>query len=99
MTGDVGRTGQSHGSSTSNRAAALKPPHLRAVIPVFSPTGIHSERVTPAECRRQRRLRRARAKAPTDLAAQRTTGPRRVPADPGAGSGRSRCRHPVVRVP
>ncbi|MFC4504970.1 MULTISPECIES: CocE/NonD family hydrolase [Streptomyces] len=46
-TGDVGQMGQSYGSITSYRAAALKPPHLRAIIPIVSPTDIYSEWVYP----------------------------------------------------
>lgn len=46
-TGDVGQVGQSYGSITSYRAAALKPPHLRAIIPIVSPTNIYSEWVYP----------------------------------------------------
>ncbi|MFJ2111258.1 CocE/NonD family hydrolase [Streptomyces sp. NPDC087850] len=46
-TGDVGQLGSSYGSITTYRAAALKPPHLRAIIPIVSPTDIYSEWVYP----------------------------------------------------
>lgn len=46
-TGDVGQVGASYGSITAYRAAALKPPHLRAIIPIVSPTNIYSEWVYP----------------------------------------------------
>ncbi|MEU3619523.1 CocE/NonD family hydrolase [Streptomyces sp. NPDC006872] len=46
-TGDVGQMGQSYGSISSYRAAALQPPHLRAIIPIVSPTNIYSEWVYP----------------------------------------------------
>ncbi|MFJ2211144.1 CocE/NonD family hydrolase [Streptomyces sp. NPDC101062] len=46
-TGDVGQMGESYGSITSYRAAALKPPHLRAIIPIVSPTDIYAEWVYP----------------------------------------------------
>ncbi|MGV9947022.1 CocE/NonD family hydrolase [Rhodococcus aetherivorans] len=46
-TGDVGQTGSSYGSITSYRVAALNPPHLRAIMPIVSPTNIYAEWVYP----------------------------------------------------
>lgn len=46
-TGDIGQVGQSYGSITSYRVASAKPPHLRTIVPVNSPTNIYSEWVYP----------------------------------------------------
>ncbi|MGV9928648.1 CocE/NonD family hydrolase [Nocardia rhamnosiphila] len=40
-TGDIGQMGESYGSMTAYRAAALEPPHLRAIAPALSPTNIY----------------------------------------------------------
>lgn len=39
--GDVGQAGSSYGSLTSQRVAALRPPHLRAIFPQIAPTNIY----------------------------------------------------------
>lgn len=40
-TGKIGQMGESYGSMTAYRVAALAPPHLRAIAPVLSPTNIY----------------------------------------------------------
>jgi predicted acyl esterase len=45
--GRIGQVGQSYGSITAYRTASAKPPHLRTIVPVHSPTDIYSEWVYP----------------------------------------------------
>ncbi|MET0886963.1 MAG: CocE/NonD family hydrolase [Mycetocola sp.] len=45
--GRVGQRGASYGSVTAYRVAALRPPHLEAIVPIVSPTDIYSEWVRP----------------------------------------------------
>ena len=45
--GHVGQVGASYGSITAYRVAALRPPHLDAILPIVSPTNIHSEWIRP----------------------------------------------------
>jgi predicted acyl esterase len=46
-TGDIAQIGDSYASVTAYRVAALKPPHLRTVVPVVSPTDIYAEYIGP----------------------------------------------------
>lgn len=45
--GHVGQVGTSYGSITAYRVAALRPPHLDAIVPIVSPTNIYAEWVRP----------------------------------------------------
>ncbi|MEV0550637.1 CocE/NonD family hydrolase [Nocardia salmonicida] len=40
-TDHIGQVGESYGSMTAYRVAALEPPHLRAIAPIASPTNIY----------------------------------------------------------
>jgi predicted acyl esterase len=46
-TGDVAQIGDSYGSVTCYRVAALKPPSLRTIVPVVSPTDMYGACVYP----------------------------------------------------
>lgn len=46
-TGDIAQMGSSYGSITAYRVAALKPPHLRTIVPIVSPTNIYAEWIYP----------------------------------------------------
>ncbi|WP_198036812.1 CocE/NonD family hydrolase [Nocardia sp. BMG51109] len=46
-TGKVAQIGESYGSITAYRAAALRPPHLTTIVPIVSPTNIYAEWVYP----------------------------------------------------
>ncbi|UYM06298.1 CocE/NonD family hydrolase [Solicola gregarius] len=46
-TGKIAQTGESYGSITAYRVAALRPPHLVTIIPANSPTNIYADWVYP----------------------------------------------------
>lgn len=45
--GRVGQVGSSYGSVTTYRVAAMRPPHLEAIVPIISPTNIFAEWICP----------------------------------------------------